>query len=72
MRYPRPVSEIDTFRAAELLIEYYGEEASFIAAERADAFLARGDIAGQRTWLAVYRTVAELVRTTRLPTDPQN
>jgi hypothetical protein len=39
-------SDLDIFRAANLLIERYGEDASIHAAMSADAMMAKGDLDG--------------------------
>jgi hypothetical protein len=69
MKYPKPTAEIDFLRAAKILIDEYGDDALLIAAQRADAFLARGDFDGQRAWKVIYKTIAELQRTTRTAGD---
>ena len=59
------VSNLDILRSAKLLIEQYGEAASFIAAQRADSLLANGDMDGRRTWIAIFKALEEITRTTR-------
>ncbi|MGE5538064.1 MAG: hypothetical protein ACM30I_05570 [Gemmatimonas sp.] len=58
------VQDIDVWRAANTLIEHYGAQAWFIAAQRADALLSQGDLRGRRAWMAIHRAVEELLRTT--------
>ncbi len=41
-------SEIDIYRAANILVKRYGEDAALEAAQRADVMLERGDIGHQR------------------------
>lgn len=69
MKEPRRVADIDIWRAANTLIEQYGEQAWFVSAQRADALLSRGDMDGRRVWMAVHRAVEELLRTSRSPAD---
>jgi hypothetical protein len=69
MKYPKPTAEIDFLRAAKILIDEYGADAAIIAARRADAFLARADFDGQRAWMAIYKAIEELQRTTRAEGD---
>ncbi len=57
------VSEIDVYRAANLLVKQYGTEAPFEAAMRADIMLERGDLDGQRVWLRILAAVNELLDT---------
>jgi hypothetical protein len=69
MKYPKPTAEIDFLRAAKILIDEYGQDAAVIAAQRSDAFLARGDFDGQRAWMAIYKAIEELQRTKRMEGD---
>ena len=55
------VSDIDIWRAANLLIQQHGDDAEIIAAQRADLMLERADHDGQRVWLRIRRAVAEFV-----------
>lgn len=59
------VASIDIYRSAKALIDRHGEAASIIAAQRADELLARGDMDGKLTWLAILRAIEELNRTER-------
>jgi hypothetical protein len=54
------ISEIDIWRAANLLIQQHGNVAEIIAAQRADLMFERADHEGQRVWLRIRRAVAEL------------
>ena len=58
----RSVSELDIYRAANLLMKWYGEEAAIEAAIRADARFAKGDFAGQKVWLKVLEAMDERKR----------
>jgi hypothetical protein len=54
---------IDLYRTANILVQQYGpDDALLMAAKRADALLALGDVEGQRAWKGVLRAVEELVR----------
>ena len=61
------VPDLDIWRAANLLIEQYGDDAEITAASRADDLLDRGDIDGQRVWLRIRRAIAELQAIPRGP-----
>jgi len=52
--------EIDTYRAANLLIEQYGDDAGIFAARQADACFEKGDLDGKAAWLAVIEAIKEL------------
>ena len=54
------VSDLDIYRAANLLILQHGEDAETFAAQRADEMLDRGERDGQLVWLRIKRAVAEL------------
>jgi hypothetical protein len=54
------VSDLDIWRAANLLIGRHGDDAEITAASRADDLLDRGDIDGQRVWLRIRAAIAEL------------
>jgi hypothetical protein len=54
------VSDLDIWRAANILVQEHGEEAAIIAAQRADELLAKGDVEGQIVWKRIVRAVAEL------------
>jgi len=66
-------SDLDIYRAANLLIQQYGaNEAPLIAAKRADALLSLGEMDGQRAWKAVVAALEELTRSTRAPGEHLN
>jgi hypothetical protein len=52
-------SDLDIWRAANLLIRRHGSEAEMIAARRADEMLERGDHDGQHLWLRIRPAIAE-------------
>ena len=53
-------SDIDIFRAANLLVKQHGEDAPIEAAMRADAMLEKGDLDGYAVWQRIVRAVGEL------------
>jgi len=52
----------DIFRAAKLLIDRHGENATLRAAERADQLLEAGDMIGAATWRRILKAIEELRR----------
>ena len=56
------IPELDTYRAAKLLIDQHGQEAPIRAAERADELLEAGDIEGAAIWRAIMDVIEELKR----------
>lgn len=54
-------SPLDIMRCAKLLCDEYGDEADLIAATRADALLAQGDIDGCATWKAIVRAIGNIL-----------
>jgi hypothetical protein len=66
-------SDLDIYRAANILVKEYGpEQAPLMAAKRADALLDLGDVDGQRVWKNVLRAVQELIRRDRKPGERVN
>ena len=61
------VSDLDIWRAANLLIRRYGVDAELVAAQRADLMLDRGDRDGQLVWMRIRRAIAELQAPPRGP-----
>jgi hypothetical protein len=59
------VEETDIWRTANRLLAEYGEKAPVIAAQRAQALLARGDMDHHRMWRRVFRAIEELRRVDR-------
>jgi hypothetical protein len=47
------IPELDIYRAAKLLIDQHGEDASIRIAERADELLEAGDTEGAAIWRAI-------------------
>jgi hypothetical protein len=54
--------DLDIYRAAKLLVNRHGEDASIRAAECADELLRAGDIEGSAIWRAIMGTIEELQR----------
>ena len=59
------IPDLDIYRAANVLIKQYGQDAPIHAAMRADAMLEKGDLEGVAVWKRVLRAVEELVRKER-------
>jgi hypothetical protein len=57
------ISDLDIWRAANLLIRHHGDLADVEACRRADLMLDRGDRDGQLVWLKITRAIAELLAT---------
>jgi hypothetical protein len=55
-------SDLDIYRTASVLIREHGDEADFVAAQRADSFLEAGDFDGQMIWKRVLKAVKEIQR----------
>ena len=55
------VSDLDIYRAANLLVKQYGDEATINVAMIADALLEKGDLDGQRVWLRILNAVNQLL-----------
>ena len=60
-------SDIDIFRAANLLIKQHGDEAPIHAAMRADELLDAGDFDGCGLWKRIIRAIEELTNTEAPP-----
>jgi hypothetical protein len=65
-------ADLDIWRAADLLIKQYGEDAQSAAALLANARRTKGDSTGERVWLRVLMAVRELKRTVRLSVEMLN
>lgn len=55
-------SDLDLYRAANLLIKRHGGEAPIHAAMRADELLDAGDLDGAAVWRRIIRAIEELQR----------
>jgi hypothetical protein len=51
---------IDIWRAAALMIKHYGDTADIEAAAKADEFLAKSELDGERTWMRIAKVIDEL------------
>ncbi len=56
------ISDLDIYRAANVLIKRHGPDAPIHAAMRADAMLEAGDLDGVSVWRRILRAVEELQR----------
>jgi hypothetical protein len=56
------IAQVDIWRAANALVKQHGEDAAIIAAQRADALLAEGDIEGRRVFKEIVKAINELQR----------
>jgi hypothetical protein len=54
------ISDLDIWRAANLLIRQHGDDAKLAAAWRVDLMLERGDLEGQTVWKRIRRAIVEL------------
>jgi hypothetical protein len=63
------VNELDIWRAAKLLIDVNGAEASTGAQDRVASLQRAGDHAGACAWVAIAAAIAELRRVTPDPKD---
>lgn len=69
---PHQSVDLDIWRAADLLIKQYGEDAQSAAALLANARRTKGDSTGERVWLRVLMAVRELKRGARQPAEMLN
>ena len=51
------MTELDTWRTANILLKRYGAEAVFIATKRADALLDQGDHEGCSAWIRIAKAM---------------
>jgi hypothetical protein len=56
------VDELDIWRTAHLLMKQHGEDAGFVAAQRADALLGAGDQLGSSVFVRIGRAIEDLSR----------
>ena len=54
------VAEIDIWRTAHLLMKQHGDDAGFVAAQRADALMAQGDRLGCAVWFKIWHAIKAL------------
>ncbi len=60
-------SDLDIYRAANVIVKQYGEDAPIHAAMRANATLKAGDLDGYAVWKRILRAVEELQRKGLMP-----
>ncbi len=53
------ISDLDIYRAANIIIERYGEKARLHATKRASVMLDKGDLGAYATWKRILRAVDE-------------
>ncbi len=53
-------SDLDVYRAANLLVKRHGQDTPIEAAMRADELLERADLDGYTVWKRILRAVGEL------------
>ncbi len=56
------ISDLDIWRAAQVMVKRYGDDAAIEAAKRADEFLDQGIIDGERVWTRIMTAIEELQR----------
>lgn len=66
------ISDLDVWRAADLLIKLHGDDAAIVAAKRADELLASGDIEGQNVWKRIMRAINEVQRMQLTDSEQRN
>ena len=64
-----PVTDPDVWRAAKLLVDRHGNDASIQAAMRADELMAAGDTEGWEVWKRICRAADDLLRAEPLPEE---
>lgn len=66
------IADIDIWRAAALLVKQHGEDAMFLASQRADGMLAKGDVDGLSVWKRISAAVRELSRARPKDDEPRH
>jgi hypothetical protein len=56
------IEELDVWRAAKQMMDYYPDEPAIHAARRADKALAEGDTEGFSVWNRITKAIEELCR----------
>ncbi len=56
------ISDLDLWRAAQIMVKRYGDGAATEAAMRTDEFLDQGNPDGQRLWMRIMQAIEELQR----------
>lgn len=54
------IDDLEIWACANLLLKQHGEDAWFVAAQRADELLSNGDIEGNRTFVRILNRIKEL------------
>lgn len=54
------IPDLDIWRCTALMIKHYGDTADTEAAVRADDYLAKGELDGQRVWMRIAKAIDEL------------
>lgn len=62
-----PVSDLDIWRTAKILIDAHGENASLEAAQRADWAIQDGNPEAESVWMRVLKAVEALQRHENVP-----
>ena len=63
--------DLDVMRAANVVLQQYGDDADYHAAGRADALLLEGDVEGSLVWMRVLRAI-KTFRASRQPGHLEN
>jgi hypothetical protein len=58
------MTEIDIWRAAYLMLWWYGDTAQVESARRADELAADGNSAGEASWRRIINVIGQLANTT--------
>ncbi len=56
------ISDLDLWRAAQVMVKRYGKDAATEATMRADEFLDQGNLVGKRLWMRIMQAIEELQR----------
>ena len=56
----RVLSDLDIYRAANLLIQRHGRDAAVEAGRLVDLMLGRGDMEGRQVWPRIRRAIVQL------------
>ena len=55
-----PILDKEIYGCANFMVDKHGEDATFMAAQRADELHEMGDLDGQRTWLSIIKAIGIL------------
>ncbi len=56
------LSDLDLWRAAQIMVKRYGDGGATEAAMRADEFLDQGNLDGKRLWVRIMQAIEEMQR----------